>query len=390
MAFTLNNNLKLWADKYETADFIQNDPVQIPHRYKGAKIDVEYFGESIRPDLVEKANIEISAFVTSWIAFGNRKTIIAKADFIDRTIFEGHPFAYIVGEKWREYKDSPENFYRFFKYADFHNLCERLLQVYTDYLTMEDAIQAENKVDALKGVQTLFGDVEGIPNETSESACKRLCLFLRWMCRTNSPVDFGIWSIVPVKNLIIPLDTHVHQLALNLGIIERKTADIITAIEITDRFAEIFPNDPARGDFALFGFEVDPDAPKKAKVKQTVSEMSIADVLVSKDFFKQCETELTRIWDERETARKKAEKDGLRLKAHPIESLHRDGYFEAGKFIVAYSKITDKVLIGMPGTQREVIKIIGDSAFHKTVQLLIEKEAKNEKKGNRRNRKSNK
>ena len=68
MAYTLNENLKRWAEQYETADFINADPVQIPHRYDS------------------RVNIEISAFVTAWIAWGNRKQIIKKADFIDREI----------------------------------------------------------------------------------------------------------------------------------------------------------------------------------------------------------------------------------------------------------------------------------------------------------------
>ena len=72
MAYTLNENLKRWAEQYETADFINADPVQIPHRYDS------------------RVNIEISAFVTAWIAWGNRKQIIKKADFIDRMHNTGH------------------------------------------------------------------------------------------------------------------------------------------------------------------------------------------------------------------------------------------------------------------------------------------------------------
>lgn len=115
MAYTLNDNLKRWAEQYETAEFIQSDPVQIPHRYDS------------------RVNIEISAFVTAWIAWGSRKQIIQKADFIDREIFKGAPYHYIVGTdtqgtapEWKQYKGSKENFYRTFTYADFHDLCARL------------------------------------------------------------------------------------------------------------------------------------------------------------------------------------------------------------------------------------------------------------------------
>ena len=133
MAYTLNDNLKRWAEQYETAEFIQSDPVQIPHRYDS------------------RVNIEISAFVTAWIAWGSRKQIIQKADFIDREIFKGEPYHYIVGNnvepgaapEWKQYKGSKENFYRTFTYADFHDLCARLFDVYSKFENMEKALQAQ-------------------------------------------------------------------------------------------------------------------------------------------------------------------------------------------------------------------------------------------------------
>lgn len=245
MAYTLNDNLRRWAEQYETADFIQSDPVQIPHRYDS------------------RVNIEISAFVTAWIAWGARKQIIKKADYIDREIFKGAPYHYIVGTdtqgaapEWKQYKGSKENFYRTFTYADFHDLCARLFDVYSKFENMEKALQAQPGGRPLEQLQRLFGDVKGVPDMETKSGCKRLCMFLRWMCRHGSPVDFGLWTICDPRNLIIPLDTHVHKQALRLGLVKRRTPDLQTAIEITDRFAEIFPDDPTKGDFALFGYGV--------------------------------------------------------------------------------------------------------------------------------------
>lgn len=244
MAYTLKENLKRWAEQYETADFINADPVQIPHRYDS------------------RVNIEISAFVTAWIAWGNRKQIIKKADFIDREIFKGEPYHYIIGNtvkrgnrpEWEQYKGSTDCLYRTFTFGDFHDLCERLCDVYTVYGNMETAIKnTQNGEKPIATLQSLFGSVNGIPDFETQSACKRLCLFLRWMCRKGSPVDFGLWDVCDPRNLIIPLDTHVHKQAIRLGLTTRRTPDLRTAIEITDRFAEIFPDDPTKGDFALFG-----------------------------------------------------------------------------------------------------------------------------------------
>ena len=81
-------------------------------------------------------------------------------------------------------------------------------------------------------------------------------MFMRWMVRNDGIVDLGLWKTVNSKDLIIPLDTHVHSMALELGITKRKTTDFKTAMEITDYFKTIWPFDPCLGDFALFGYGV--------------------------------------------------------------------------------------------------------------------------------------
>lgn len=398
MAYTLNDNLKRWAKQYETAEFVKNDPVQIPRRYDS------------------RVNIEISAFVTAWIAWGNRKQIIKKADFIDREIFHGAPYHYIVGTdtqgaapEWKQYKGSTESFYRTFTFGDFHDLCARLYDVYTSAESMEAAIKKTHETNgetALSTLQSLFGSVNGIPDFETQSACKRLCLFLRWMCRKGSPVDFGLWDVCDPRNLIIPLDTHVHKQAIRLGLTTRRTPDLRTAIEITDRFAEIFPDDPTKGDFALFGYGVNKgtaagikdiaeattklsEAMKKgakaqkkvneaiaAAIPTPVADLSIADVLKMPLFFDNVKTQLTSLWNDREKARKKAAKDNQRLKAHVIDRMHNAGDWEPGKFVVIFATILDKVATGYSSNEREFIRAVGMTAFNITMQKLIDDEKK--------------
>ena len=89
-----------------------------------------------------------------------------------------------------------------------------------------------------------------LPPPARGSACKRLNLFLRWMVRRDD-VDPGGWSAIPPAALIVPLDTHMHRISLQLGITARKQADLRTALEVTERFRSIAPDDPVRYDFAL-------------------------------------------------------------------------------------------------------------------------------------------
>jgi len=226
-----------WANQYETPDFMLNDPIQIPKRY------------------TRKQDIEIAAFITSWLSYGNRKSLLTVLNKIDNGLFEGKPYEYIMSGKWKTVKDAELNLYRFYKWLDFYNLCDALHGIYTEYSDMEECLCTYTELTAIQAIMLRFVDVKGIPANAS-SACKRLNMFLRWMIRKDSPVDFGIWLRFSPADLIIPLDTHVYRIGLELGLTQRKCPDMITAIEITNALKQIFPNDPCRGDFALYGYGV--------------------------------------------------------------------------------------------------------------------------------------
>lgn len=233
----LHKKLMELADFYEVEGFVKDDPIQFPHRY------------------TEKKDIEISAFVTSWISYGNRKAIISKAEFLDSE-FSGSPYAFLQNREFEVWKDNQDSFYRFYKYSDLYGLFESVRQIYSKYVDMEEAVLQASGNCLVSKVQTLFEGVKGVPSLSGDSACKRISMFLRWMVRKNSPVDLGIWSRFSPDELIIPLDTHVWQQAVKLGITSRKVQNMQTAREITDFFRPIFAQDPAKGDFALFGFGV--------------------------------------------------------------------------------------------------------------------------------------
>jgi uncharacterized protein (TIGR02757 family) len=105
--------------------------------------------------------------------------------------------------------------------------------------------------DALRGpAPHRRGLVHLVPDVRRGSACKRLLLFYRWMCRPADGVDLGL-SRFPTSALVIPLDTHIHRIARNLGLTRRADASLRTALEITDALARFDAVDPVRYDFAL-------------------------------------------------------------------------------------------------------------------------------------------
>lgn len=234
-------SLKDAAERYETADFIPADPIQFPHRY------------------TDRQDIEVSAFISAWMAYGSRKVFLKILDRMHHIMDQaGGPYRYIVSGAYEKDCTSPcECLYRFYKQSDYLDLCRKLHQLYLHHDSIECLFRPSSDLaDNVFALCSHFDGTNGIPVPGSPSANKRLYMLLRWMVRRNSPVDFGIWSNITPAQLIIPLDTHVYQTAVSLGITQRRSADLKTAVEITRAMSEIWPDDPARGDFALYGIGI--------------------------------------------------------------------------------------------------------------------------------------
>lgn len=101
-----------------------------------------------------------------------------------------------------------------------------------------------------------------VPDPRRGSACKRLLLYLRWMVRPADGVDLGLWPVDPAR-LLIPVDTHIHRIASNLGLTRRRDASWRTSCEITARLRGLDPRDPVRFDFALCHLGVSRDCPSR-------------------------------------------------------------------------------------------------------------------------------
>ena len=228
MTDTLKQQLLEWADVYHCAAFIQNDPVQFPHRY------------------TQKQDIEISGLLTALMSFGNRKQILKKADELHK-LMGTSPYKYVQSCQWKENfrPTDKRSFYRMLSHANFHSYFTRLYAAYSSFDSLEDAL-LPYPGNPMEKLCTFLG-------VSNRSPQKKLNMFLRWMIRQHSEVDFGIWNHFDSRDLIIPLDTHVCRVAYTLGLTDSTTFSLNNARRITDALTEIFPDDPCLGDFALFG-----------------------------------------------------------------------------------------------------------------------------------------
>ncbi|WP_316815200.1 TIGR02757 family protein [Pedobacter nyackensis] len=279
----LKDFLDVKVDQYNRPNFIQNDPICIPHQY------------------TKKQDIEIAAFFAAILAWGQRKTIINKCnELFTRMDNDPHNFMLhhedgdlkrLLDFKHRTFNDTDLLYFVSFfhqHYQQFDSLEAAFLppgdMFQTDFVSnqvigsygggyassscmLTELNQQVPKIErALNYFRAYFFSLPDYPRRTikhvsspmQKSTCKRLNMFLRWMVRSdNKGVDFGIWKTIKPADLICPCDVHVDRVARRLGLIERKQTDWRTAVELTGKLLELDPLDPVKYDFALFGLGVE-------------------------------------------------------------------------------------------------------------------------------------
>ena len=240
----VQRDLKQYAAMYETKAFLQGDPSWFMHQVEVA------------------ANQEATAFLASCLSYGSRKQFMPKIQWLLDSA--GGEVDTWVREGGFE-KDLPNGdkgcFYRLYTVGQMN----AFLRVYRRLLLEHGSLGEYVKMRASEGlsaVEAICGyfcgeGVSGIVPKNIQSACKRVCMFLRWMVRSGSPVDLGLWAnFIDRRTLIMPLDTHVLAESQRLGLLKCGSATMSTARRLTQSMLEVFPDDPLKGDFALFGYGV--------------------------------------------------------------------------------------------------------------------------------------
>lgn len=243
----LKDFLEYRVELYEQPEFIPNDPITIPHRFQ------------------KRQDREIMGLFAATLSWGQRVTIIRNclklAEWMDHA-----PYDFMIHHQESDRERFLGFVHRTFNDTDLLYFIEFLQEYYRKQESLEDAfLEEDGSFESIESSLTrfhnLFFSLPDAPQRTQKhvaspakkSACKRLNMYLRWMVRSaEKGVDFGLWKGIPVSELICPLDTHVHRVAGGLGMIQRKQADWLTALELTAFLKELDPLDPVKYDYALF------------------------------------------------------------------------------------------------------------------------------------------
>ena len=240
---------------YNSAAFIVNDPVSVPHRFS------------------KPQDIEIAGFFAAIMAWDQRPTIINKANELMR-LMDDAPFDFLIHHREKDRRRFQDFKHRTLQPDDVIFLIDFLSRYYQDHSSLEDAFVShmpagnDDVYHAIAGFHRMIFDCafpmertrKHIATPERKSSCKRLNMFLRWMVRDDTcGVDFGLWKRIKKDQLVIPLDLHVGRVARGLGLLDREQNDWQAAKELTMKLKEFDPLDPVKYDFALFGAGVNND-----------------------------------------------------------------------------------------------------------------------------------
>ena len=237
------------VELYNHPNFIESDPIQIPHLY------------------TLKEDIEIAGFLAATIAWGNRKMIINNAKRM-MDLMGNSPYDFVMSHNGNDLQRLETFVHRTFNGQDFIGFIKSLQNIYLNHGGLESIFTLHQEKDSMQNAiskfKTIFFEIEHLnrtekhisdPNKNSSS--KRLNMWLRWNCRQdNKGVDLGIWKSISPSQLSCPLDVHSGNVARKLGLLTRKQNDAKALAELDQNLRALDPNDPVKYDFALFGLGV--------------------------------------------------------------------------------------------------------------------------------------
>lgn len=236
--------------QYNKLSFIADDPISIPHQFN------------------KREDIEIAAFLTATIAWGQRKTIITNATKLMQWM-DYVPYDFIMNAEKSDLKIFKSFVHRTFNGIDCLYFIESIKNIYNNHKGLEQCFidgfnNGTNIADAITYFRKIFFEsiinirtMKHISDPSTNSAAKRMNMFLRWMVRKdNNKVDFGIWHKIKPNQLFCPLDIHTGNVSRKLGLLNRNANDWKAVAELTENLRKFDINDPVKYDFALFGLGI--------------------------------------------------------------------------------------------------------------------------------------
>ena len=247
----LRDLLEHLHDKYNRPEFIEPDPISIPHSFS------------------DRHDREVAGFMAATIAWGNRKAIVKSAARMMQYM-DYSPADFVRNASASELAHLQSYVHRTFNGQDFTDFVLAIRGITERWggigeFFEQNYVATQSIPQVLSLFRKEFFSIEHNPHCEKHlssidkgAACKRLNMYLRWFVRHDDRgVDFGLWKKIPMSALYLPLDVHTGNMGRALGLLTRKQSDWKATDEITRSLREFCNDDPVRYDYSLFGAGID-------------------------------------------------------------------------------------------------------------------------------------
>ncbi|MBR7097171.1 MAG: TIGR02757 family protein [Alistipes sp.] len=247
----LRDLLEHLHDKYNRPEFIEPDPISIPHSFS------------------DRHDREVAGFMAATIAWGNRKAIVKSAARMMQYM-DYSPADFVRNASASELAHLQSYVHRTFNGQDFTDFVLAIRGITERWggigeFFEQNYVATQSIPQVLSLFRKEFFSIEHNPHCEKHlssidkgAACKRLNMYLRWFVRRDDRgVDFGLWEKIPMSALYLPLDVHTGNMGRALGLLTRKQSDWKATDEITRSLREFCSDDPVRYDYSLFGAGID-------------------------------------------------------------------------------------------------------------------------------------
>ena len=247
----LRDLLEHLHDKYNRPEFIEPDPISIPHSFS------------------DRHDREVAGFMAATIAWGNRKAIVKSAARMMQYM-DDSPADFVRNASASELAHLQSYVHRTFNGQDFTDFVLAIRGITERWggigeFFEQNYVATQSIPQVLSLFRKEFFSIEHNPHCEKHlssidkgAACKRLNMYLRWFVRHDDRgVDFGLWKKIPMSALYLPLDVHTGNMGRALGLLTRKQSDWKASDEITYSLREFCSDDPVRYDYSLFGAGID-------------------------------------------------------------------------------------------------------------------------------------
>lgn len=236
---------RLYSETFDIERFKRNDPCGVVYQLMDT---LGWDIASAEEKRTMQLDIELGALFVAMISWGSRKVICPTALRMIRDEMHWHPADFIRSGAYHTSYANAKNqcVYRTLNVPTFVEVCDNIHEAIKGVDTLEQLFDGKSTRQVISTICQWLAPAK--IGTMDKSACKRICMYTRWMTRHDTP-DLGIWTTRSQQDLYAVMDVHVMR--QTQAILTNKRPTWKACEELTSIFKSWDSQDPLRYDIAL-------------------------------------------------------------------------------------------------------------------------------------------